>query len=219
MELLFDLQLFAEEADGTEGAEGAEGTESAAIEGGEGQEAGGESKAQAVRPDGKGGQTLLGRTDEKAEEYDFKSVVPEGMVYDAQQAEAFSAVAREMNLSGEQASQLAAYGMKYAQQAAGAYEDARVREVQGWAQEAKDTLGIDYDQTIAKAGAGMEALEKVIPNLRAAMNYTGAGNRIEFIQMLAFVGDLTKEDNFRGFGANSGAVRSNLYGKTNFGLY
>ena len=212
---VFDLQLFAE------------GAEPAPADPPADPPAGGADPAPADPPadppaggtDNKGGTTLLGGKPEETEEYDFKSIVPEGMVYDAQQAEAFATIAKDMKLTGEQANQLAAYGMKYAQQAANMYEEAKTREIAGWADEARKTLGIDFDNTITKAGAGIEAMEKAIPNLRAALNYTGAGNRIEIIQMMAFIGDLVKEDNFRGFGANSGAVKSNLYGNTNFGLY
>ncbi len=98
-------------------------------------------------------------------------------------------------------------------------QQAKANEIASWAEESRKELGIDFDSTMQKAGAGLEALEKAIPNLRQALQYTGAGNRIEFIRAMAFVGELTKEDSFRGFGANSGAVRSSLYGNTNFGLY
>lgn len=218
LDFKFDLQLFGEGA--------ASGEESGSVEnpqpdaenqGGQAQD----SQTQATAGNGTAGssETLLGTAKETAVEYDFKSIVPEGMEYDAEQAEAFASIAKDLKLSGEQASKLAAYGMNYAGQMTGLMQQAKANEIAGWAEEAKKELGIDFESTMQKAGAGLEALEKAIPNIRQAFQYTGAGNRIEFIRAMAFVGELTKEDSFRGFGANSGAVRSSLYGNTNFGLY
>lgn len=215
----FDLQLFGEVSNDEAGSgSNAENPQSAA-ENESSQAESGQSEANEVVTAKEGKQTLLGKTSEEAEAYDFKSVVPEGMEYNQEQADAFAAIAKELGLSNEQASKLAAYGMNYAGSMTQLAQQARANEINGWGQEAKKELGIDFDSTMQKAGSGLEALEKAIPNLREALNYTGAGNRIEFIRMLAFVGDLTKEDTFKGFGANSGAVRSSLYGNTNFGLY
>lgn len=214
----FDLQLFAEGGEGS-GENIDEGAKETAADTENQETPSGQMQTPKVGGDGENSQTLLGKTNSPAEEYDFKSIVPQGMEYNQEQADAFSAVAHDMNLSGEQAQKLAAYGMNYAGQIATAMNEAHKAEVQSWAEETKNTLGIDFDHTIQKAGAGLEALEKSIPNLRSALDYTGAGNRIEIIQALAMIGDLTREDNFRGFGANSGAVKSNIYGKTNFGLY
>ena len=216
----FDLQLFAEGGDdGAQGETAGTGAETAAPAPEKSQEGESQGQPSQVQPPGKNQETLFGKTDTQAEAYDFKSVVPEGMEYDAQQAEAFSAVARDMKLSGEQAQKLAAYGMNYAVQIADAVNQQRINEINGWAEESKKELGVDFDHVMQQAAAGLEAVEKAVPNIRSVLNYTGAGNRIEMIRMLSFVGELTKEDSFRGFGANSGTVQSSLYGKTNFGLY
>lgn len=216
----FDLQLFAEGGDdGAQGETAGTGAEAAAPAPEKSQERESQGQPSQVQPPGKNQETLFGKTDTQAEAYDFKSVVPEGMEYDAQQAEAFSAVARDMKLSGEQAQKLAAYGMNYAGQIADAVNQQRINEINGWAEESRKELGVDFDHVMQQAASGLEAVEKAVPNIRSVLNYTGAGNRIEMIRMLSFIGELTKEDSFRGFGANSGTVQSSLYGKTNFGLY
>lgn len=228
----FDLQLFAEGGEngtqeentqGTAAGESTPGTPGgaeAAAGGAETGEAGsGKGQPQGLGAAGKNQEALFGKENTELETYDFKSIVPEGMEYDEQQAAAFSTVAREMKLSGEQAQKLAAYGMKYAGQVAEAANQQRIDEINGWAEESRKELGIDFDHVMQQAAAGLEAVEKAVPNIRSALNYTGAGNRIEMIRMLSFIGELTKEDSFRGFGANSGTVQSSLYGKTNFGLY
>ncbi len=210
----FDLQLFAggEENAGDSNAQPDAQTQTGQVE----------ENTQQTNTGGiadKGGQTLLDETKSDTAEYDFKDIVPEGMEFDQAQADAFASIAKELNLTSEQANKLAAYGMNYAGGMTRLAQEARQQEIANWGNEARKELGIDFDATLQKAGAGLEAMEKAIPNLRQALNYTGAGNRIEMIRMLAFVGDLTKEDTFKGFGANSGAVRSSIYGNTNFGLY
>ena len=220
LDFKFDLQLFAEGGDdGAQGETIGTGAETAAPAPEKSQEGESQGQPSQVQPPGKNQETLFGKTDTQAEAYDFKSVVPEGMEYDAQQAEAFSAVARDMKLSGEQAQKLAAYGMNYAGQIADAVNQQRINEINGWAEESRKELGVDFDHVMQQAASGLEAVEKAVPNIRSVLNYTGAGNRIEMIRMLSFIGELTKEDSFRGFGANSGTVQSSLYGKTNFGLY
>ena len=220
LDFKFDLQLFAEGGDdGAQGETTGTGAETTAPAPEKSQEGESQGQPSQVQPPGKNQETLFGKTDTQAEAYDFKSVVPEGMEYDAQQAEAFSAVARDMKLSGEQAQKLAAYGMNYAGQIAEAVNQQRINEINGWAEESRKELGVDFDHVMQQAAAGLEAVEKAVPNIRSVLNYTGAGNRIEMIRMLSFIGELTKEDSFRGFGANSGTVQSSLYGKTNFGLY
>lgn len=215
----FDLQLFAE-GDSGDGDSASTETTAEGIETAENSEAGGsESKTPPADTSGEGQKTLLGKENPTVAEYDFKSVVPEGMEYDAQQAEAFSAIAKEMNLTAEQAQKLAGYGMEYANGMAAAVEAQMSSERAAWAEATKKELGVEFDRTLQQAGSGLEALEKAIPNLRAALDYTGAGNRVEVIKMLAYVGELTKEDTFRGFGANSGIAKSPLYDKTDFGLY
>lgn len=220
LDFKFDLQLFAEGGDdGAQGETTGTGAETTAPAPEKSQEGESQGQPSQVQPPGKNQETLFGKTDTQAEAYDFKSVVPEGMEYDAQQAEAFSAVARDMKLSGEQAQKLAAYGMNYAGQIAEAVNQQRINEINGWAEESRKELGVDFDHVMQQAASGLEAVEKAVPNIRSVLNYTGAGNRIEMIRMLSFIGELTKEDSFRGFGANSGTVQSSLYGKTNFGLY
>lgn len=164
------------------------------------------------------GETILGKKAEGSEEIDFKSIVPEGMVYDEKQAKDFATIGKQAGLTNEQMSQLAAYGMNYAKETAMAIETARIQQVESWGKQARDELGNDFDSTITTCGKGIEALEKKIPNIRQALNETGAGNRIEVIRAMALVGELVSEDTFRGFGTPSSG-QTNIYNKTNFDAY
>ena len=211
----FDLQLFGEEGGGADGG----GAEAAAGEsGGSGDlPAGGAAPAGNETAAGEQSGTILGGKEEEAA-WDFSGLVPEGMAYDEGAASAFTAVAKEAGLTGEQAQKMAAYGMKYAQEGMNAIARAWADQVNGWGSTAKTELGAAFDSTVQKAGTALEALEKVSPGIRKALDETGAGNRVELIRVFAAIGELVGEDNFRGFGAMA-ANQSSHYDKTDFSKY
>lgn len=213
----FDLQLFADET-------GAEGEAPPA-----------DNSAEAESPQGENPQTpaptgtilggaLAGEEKNDAQEqsavpeaYDFKDAVPEGMEYSEEQAAAFSALAKECSLTQEQASKLAAYGMKYAQDGIQAAAEAHAATVAQWAQTAKTELGGDYDNTVAMAARGIRVVESKVPGIREMLDETGAGNRVEMIRLLAELGDLVGEDPGLMGGGAAGAAP--IYGNTNFDNY
>ncbi len=214
---IFNLQLFGEEG----GADA----------GGESPAAGGDVQAEPVsaepaaadsntsgenQPEAAAGTILGGKEDEAG--WDFREAVPEGMEYDEGAANAFATVAKEVGLTGEQAKAVAAYGMKYAQEGMNAFARAWAEEVTGWAAAAQNELGTNFDSTVHKAGAGIEALEKAVPGIRQALNETGAGNRVELVKAFAMIGELVGEDDFRGFGA-AAETKSARYPNTNFENY
>ena len=128
------------------------------------------------------------------EQYDFKATIPEGSDIDEAITKEFSDIARGMNLTNDQANQIAAYGIKYAQQAVEAVRSQYQEQVTGWGEQAKAELGANLDKTLSTAGAGIEAAEKQIPGLRQALNETGAGNRIEIIRLCEMLGHLVQAD-------------------------
>ena len=141
------------------------------------------------------------------EAYDFKATIPEGVDLDETITKEFSEIARGMNLTNEQANQMAAYGIKYAQQAVEAVRNEYNAKVTQWGEAAKAEMGANFDSVMTKAGAGIEAVEKMVPGIRQALNETGAGNRIEVIRAFEMLGGLVQADpgklvNVTGTGAN-----------------
>ena len=128
------------------------------------------------------------------EAYDFKSTIPEGVEIDETITKEFSELARSMNMTNEQANQIAAYGFKYAQQAVEAVRNQYNAEVQRWGEAAKADMGANFNSIMSTAGAGIEAAEKQIPGIRQALNETGAGNRIEVIRAFEMLGKLVQAD-------------------------
>ncbi len=211
---MIDLQLFADEGGADAGAVEAPAAEAATVGESAPVEAAAEQPAAAEQQQG---STLLGGTESEAA-WDFRSVVPEGMQYDEASASAYSAIAKEVGLTGEQAQKLAAYGMQYARDGISAMREAQAQQIAGWAEQTKKELGSEFDATVRRAGTGIEAIERSVPGLRQALNESGAGNRIELVRAFALVGQLVGEDYLRGFGT-AAAATATKYPNTNFDNY
>lgn len=212
---LFDLQRFADGDGGDVPADAGSNPDTGDTAPDEAEEV----KDTEGGAEGAKSDTILGgkSTPNVPDAYDFKSIVPEGMTYDEQSAAAFGDVAKKAGLSQEQAAAIASYGMQYMQQGV----DAAMKAVQdtqaGWAQEARDTLGGQFDATVAKAAAGRDALAVKVPGLTQMLNETGAGNRVEMIRLMAAIGELIGEDGgLRD--AQAGAEKS-IYPNTDFKRY
>lgn len=216
MESLFkmDLQLFAEEGGEPEvnppaGGEPApaENTSGGTILGGAGNNEPAPANSPATNDNSQGAPDV----------YDFSALVPEGMEYDQQAAQEYGAIARECGLTQEQASKIASYGMQFMQNGVQAAMQQIVATQQKWGEDAKRQLGADFDKTVSRAAVGINRLSQNIPGIREVLNETGAGNRIEMIQLMAAIGDLLGEDNGHGVPGYGG--EKSLYPNTNFGQY
>lgn len=176
----------------------------------------GDEQAQGQSSQGSQGNTETKTGTEPPATYNFSGVVPEGLEYDAERAGQFGALARECGLSQEQASKLASYGMQYMQAGQQAVADGIRQTMDGWAQEARQQLGGQFDDITAKAAVGLNAAERKIPGLREMMNLTGAGNRVEMIQLMAEFGKLVGEDPGH---MGEGTHEKTLYPNTDFSRY
>ena len=216
----FDLQLFAEEAGG-EGSVTPPGGEPAPNTPNSPDNAGGSILGNAGITQESGNNTANNPqdngTNNAPDAYDFSGLVPEGMEYDQQAAAEYGAIARECGLSQEQASKIASYGMQFMQNGVQAAMAQVVATQQKWGEEAKAQLGADFDKVVSRAAVGINRLEKNIPGLRQVLNETGAGNRIEMINLMAAIGDILGEDGGHGVPGYGG--EKSLYPNTNFGQY
>ena len=165
-----------------------------------------EAPATEVATPADPGETMLGGigTTEQTEKqetpagapetYDFKATIPDGVDMDETITKEYSDIARSMNLTNEQANQIAGFGIKYGQQIADAVRSQYNAEVTAWGEQAKAEMGAKFESTMSTAGAGIEAVEKVVPGIRKALNETGAGNRIEVIRAFEMLGQLVQAD-------------------------
>ena len=151
---------------------------------------------------GNGGDT---NTDQPAEPivYDFSTAFEGGEV-DQTIADEFSKMLNGVGATQEQALEMAKFGNQYATNLVTAYEnqkqEALKAQYKGYADNARDVLGNKFDDTVSQAAAGVEAVEKTIPNIREILAENGLGNRVEVIQLFAHIANMASEDNNAGNG-------------------
>lgn len=151
---------------------------------------------------GGGGDT---NTDQPAEPivYDFSTAFEGGEV-DQTIADEFSKMLNGVGATQEQALQMAKFGNQYATNLVTAYEnqkqEALKAQYKGYEDNAREVLGNKFDDTVSQAAAGIEAVEKTIPNIREILAENGLGNRVEMIQLFAHIANMASEDNNAGNG-------------------
>lgn len=151
--------------------------------------------------------------------YDFSQAFESGEV-DQTIADEFSKMLNGVGATQEQALEMAKFGNQYATNLVTAYEnqkqEALKAQYDGYAENAKKVLGNKFDTTVSQAAAGVEAVEKTIPNIREILAENGLGNRVEVIQLFAHIAGMASEDNNAGNNrpANNQsdeAIRRNMY--------
>lgn len=151
---------------------------------------------------GGGGDT---NTDQPAEPtvYDFSTAFEGGEV-DQTIADEFSKMLNGVGATQEQALEMAKFGNQYATNLVTAYENQKQEalnaQYKGYADNAREVLGNKFDTTVSQAAAGVEAVEKTIPNIREILAENGLGNRVEVIQLFAHIAGMASEDNNAGNG-------------------
>ena len=150
---------------------------------------------------GEGNQSVLGGDNTPPAEptvYDFKDVFPEGTELDETVFADFSKLLNQVGATQEQAVELAKFGSQYAQNILTAYqeqqEQALVEKHQADYENAKKELGGKFDEIVALAGKGIEALTKAVPELRQLLVDSRIDNNINMIKVFAAVGEMVQED-------------------------
>lgn len=159
-----------------------------------------------AKPDGEGtNPSVLGGDNTPPAEptvYDFKAVFPEGTELDETVSADFSKLLNQVGATQEQAIELAKFGSQYAQNILTAYqeqqEQAVVEKQQADYEHAKKELGGKFDETVALAGKGIEALTKAVPELRKLLVDNHIDNNINMIKVFAVVGEMVQEDPGKG---------------------
>lgn len=175
------------------------------------QQAGTEPQAQNQKPDPPNPQGA-------PEAYDFTSALPEGETLDEAISQKFGEICKGMNLTNEQANQMAAYGFEYGKGLIQQMNDMREAQYDKWQEETRKELGADFEKTMNEYGAGLQHLEKTSPGIRKLLRETGVGDRIEIVRAISELGRLVSEDGGVG-GGNAKGGKTPMYPNTNFENY
>jgi hypothetical protein len=127
------------------------------------------------------------------EKYEFAT--PEGVKFDEGITEKLSALAKEKNLSQEDAQKFADLGVEVAKQTRDAYAK-QIEEVQmKWANDSRVDKEFGGDKLAANMAVSKRALEAFgSPELKQMLNETGLGNHPEIIRAFFRVGQAISED-------------------------
>lgn len=143
------------------------------------------------------GGTLLsgaGKATGAPDTYDFTASLPDGMELDQDTADSFSELARGMNLTNDQANELAKFGYEWAGKVGEAYQKAQQEEADANAAAAMKELGKDFEPTVARAGVLMNYLERQIPGIRDSFAGSAVFSSLPMLKAFALLGDLISED-------------------------
>jgi len=148
----------------------------------EGEKPDGENKQEQQKPEG------------APEKYEFKAT--EGQELDAAALEQFEPIARELNLTNEQAQKMVdLYGTQILPMVQKQQAEAWQKTTEQWAADVKADKEIGGDKLTASIGVAQRALETFgTPDLKQYLNSTGLGNHPDLIKFCVKVGQAMSED-------------------------
>nr|WP_312731063.1 peptidase [Atlantibacter hermannii] len=159
-------------------------------------------------------ETEKGKKPEGAPEtYEFKAA--EGVELDTEALKDFEPVARELNLTNEQAQKLVDAYPKILAGVQQRQVEAWQKQTQDWAADVKADKEIGGDKLTASLSKAQQALETFgTPELKEYLNETGLGNHPELVKAFVKIGKAMSEDNMVS-AANTGqrSAAEVLYGK------
>lgn len=148
------------------------------------------------------------------EKYEFKPA--EGQELDTAALEQFEPIARELNLTNEQAQKMVdLYGTKIMPMVQKQQAEAWQKQTEGWAETVKADKEIGGDKLTANLSAAQRALDQFgTPDLKEYLNATGLGNHPDLVKTFVKIGKAMSEDGMVD-GSNQGqrSAAEVLYGK------
>ncbi|HAS0837772.1 peptidase [Enterobacter hormaechei] len=138
------------------------------------------------------------------EKYEFKPA--EGQELDTAALEQFEPIARELNLTNEQAQKMVdLYGTKIMPMVQKQQAEAWQKQTEGWAETVKADKEIGGDKLTANLSAAQRALEQFgDPELKEYLDSTGLGNHPALVKAFIKVGKAMSEDKVVTGGHESG---------------
>ena len=121
--------------------------------------------------------------------------LPEGMEVDSKMLEAFQPIAKELNLSQDQAQKLVDIQTTQMQKIGEAQTEAFETVVSDWKEAAKNDSEVGGANFQAHIATAMKALKEFgTPELFEALDVTGVGNHPEFLRVFYRIGKLIEDD-------------------------
>lgn len=133
------------------------------------------------------------KQDGAPEKYEFKA--GEGVELDTEALKDFEPVARELNLTNEQAQKLVDAYPKILAGVQQRQAEAWQKQTEGWAETVKADKEIGGDKLTANLSAAQRALDQFgTPELKEYLNATGLGNHPDLVKTFVKIGKAMSED-------------------------
>lgn len=147
------------------------------------------------------------------EKYEFNAA--EGVELDTEALKDFEPVARELNLTNEQAQKLVDAYPKILAGVQQRQADAWQKQTEGWAEAVKADKEIGGDKLESNLSAAQRALDQFgNPELKEYLNVTGMGNHPELVKAFVKIGKAMSEDGMvSGKDTGQRSAAEVLYGK------
>lgn len=127
----------------------------------------------------------------------YELTAPEGFQLEPDTTAQFETVARELNLSNEQANKLIPLGAQLAQKLAAQQQEGHARQVAQWLEDSKADKEIGGDKFDASVQVALKARDKfATPELKTLMDQTGIGNHPEIVRLFHRIGTAIADDTF-----------------------
>lgn len=169
--------------------------------------------ADGDKPEDKPAEEKDQKQEGAPEKYEFTA--GEGVELDTEALKDFEPVARELNLTNEQAQKLVDAYPKILAGVQQRQAEAWQKQTEGWAETVKADKEIGGDKLTANLSAAQRALDQFgTPELKEYLNATGLGNHPDLVKTFVKIGKAMSEDGMVD-GSNQGqrSAAEVLYGK------
>lgn len=139
----------------------------------------------------------------------YELAAPEGFQLEPDTTTAFEGVARELNLTNEQANKLVPLGAQLVQKVQAQQQEAHQQQVTQWASEAKADKEFGGDKFDTSLKVALKARDQfATQELRTVLDQTGLGNHPEVVRLFFRIGTAIGDDKFVQAAAGGGTQKS-----------
>lgn len=139
----------------------------------------------------------------------YKLAPPEGFELEPETTAAFEGVARELNLTNDQANKLVPLGAQLVAKVQAQQAEVHQQQVTKWADEAKADKEYGGEKFDASLAVALKARDRfATPELKTLMDQTGLGNHPEMVRLFHRIGTAIADDSFVQAPAADGAQKS-----------
>jgi len=139
----------------------------------------------------------------------YELAPPEGFELEPETTAAFEGVARELNLTNDQANKLVPLGAQLVAKVQAQQAEAHQQQVAKWADEAKADKEYGGEKFDASLAVALKARDRfATPELKTLMDQTGLGNHPEMVRLFHRIGTAIADDSFVQAPAAGGAQKS-----------